>query len=130
MSGLQRCPPREISLYSLLRKDKDYQLVVHSYCNSCASVCFTLSRIYYAGLLRNFQKFSHAQVDRLGAPYDVTSLMHLHRKSWSRNGLNTIEARAGAGVPLGRRDGLSVIDKQQINQLYKCSNNRGEWNNI
>ena len=46
MSGLQRCPPREMSLYSLLRKDKDtYQLVVHSYCNSCASVRFTLSTV-------------------------------------------------------------------------------------
>ncbi|KAL9972724.1 hypothetical protein ACROYT_G019087 [Oculina patagonica] len=77
------------------------------------------------GLERNFKKYSHGEVDRLGAPYDTTSLMHLPRLSWSRNGRNTIESRAGAHVVLGQRRGLSVVDKQQLNQLYKCSNNEG-----
>lgn len=71
-------------------------------------------------------KYSHGQVDRLGAPYDVTSLMHLPRSSWSRNGRNTIESRAGAHVVLGQRRGLSVVDKQQLNQLYRCGSNQGK----
>ena len=71
-------------------------------------------------------KYSHGEVDRLRAPYDVTSIMHLPQKSWSRNGLNTIESRAGSQVVLGQRIELSVVDRQQLNQLYKCSSNHGE----
>lgn len=78
------------------------------------------------GYEQNFRKYSHGQVDRLGAPYDKTSLMHLPRNSWSRNGKNTIESRAGAHVVLGQMYGLSVVDKQQLNQLYKCKNNYGK----
>ena len=52
--------------------------------------------------------------------------MHLPRKSWSRNGMNTLESRAGAHVVLGQMQDLSVVDKQQLNQLYKCTNNYGK----
>lgn len=80
-----------------------------------------------SGYEKNFRKYSHGEVDRLGAPYDVTSIMHLPRNSWSKYaGRNTIESRAGAHVVLGQRQGLSVVDKQQLNQLYKCGNNRGK----
>ncbi|XP_068702113.1 astacin-like metalloprotease toxin 1 isoform X2 [Montipora foliosa] len=78
-----------------------------------------------AAYRQNFKKYSHGEVDRLGAPYDVTSLMHLPKKSWSNNGRNTIQSRAGPHVILGQRRALSVVDEQQLNQLYKCSNNRG-----
>ena len=78
-----------------------------------------------SGFERNFRKYSHGQVDRLGAPYDVTSVMHVPRGSWSRNGRNTIESRAGAHVVLGQQRGLSVVDKQQLNQLYNCGGNKG-----
>ncbi|XP_067039270.1 zinc metalloproteinase nas-4-like isoform X2 [Acropora muricata] len=77
------------------------------------------------GYRRNFRKYSHGEVDRLDAPYDVTSLMHLPRNSWSNNGRNTIQSRAGSHITLGQRKGLSVVDQQQLNQLYKCKNNRG-----
>lgn len=77
------------------------------------------------GFERNFRKYSHGQVDRLGAPYDVTSVMHVPRRSWSRNGRNTIESRAGAHVVLGQQRGLSVVDKQQLNQLYNCGGKKG-----
>ena len=83
--------------------------------------------LYFSiGYEENFRKYSHGQVDRLGAPYDTTSLMHVPRTSWSRNGRNTIESRAGAHVVLGQMQGLSVVDKQQLNQLYKCTNNHGK----
>ena len=103
--------------------------------NSCGSNClfffFCISAItqcrskFSPGFQRNFQKFSYAQVDRLGAPYDLNSLMHLYRMSWSKNGKNTIEARAGAGIPLGTKQGLSDIDRQQLNQLYRCGGYKG-----
>ena len=80
---------------------------------------------FFTGFERNFRKYSHGQVDRLGAPYDVTSVMHVPRGSWSRNGRNTIESRAGAHVVLGQQGGLSVVDKQQLNQLYNCGGNKG-----
>lgn len=80
---------------------------------------------FFTGFERNFRKYSHGQVDRLGAPYDVTSVMHVPRRSWSRNGRNTIESRAGAHVVLGQQRGLSVVDKQQLNQLYNCGGKKG-----
>ena len=87
--------------------------------------------LYFSiGYEGNFKKYSHGQVDRLGAPYDTTSLMHLPRNSWSTNGRNTIESRAGAHVVLGQMLGLSVVDKQQLNQLYKCKNNYGKKHTV
>ena len=73
------------------------------------------------GLEHNFQKYTHAQLDRLEAPYDMGSVMHLPGKAFSKNGLNTIEARAGAYIPLGGSDDLSEIDKAQLNLLYGCT---------
>ncbi|KAJ7386075.1 Inactive carboxypeptidase-like protein X2 [Desmophyllum pertusum] len=51
----------------------------------------------------------------------MTSLMHLPSHAFSKNGFNTIEARAGTHVPLGRSDDLSEIDKAQLNLLYSCT---------
>ena len=73
------------------------------------------------GLEHNFQKYTHAQLDRLEAPYDMKSVMHLPRKAFSKNGLNTMEARAGSYIPLGGSDDLSEIDKAQLNLLYSCT---------
>ena len=72
------------------------------------------------GLEHNFQKYTHAQIDRLEAPYDMESVMHLPGNAFSKNGLNTIEARAGSYIPLGSDD-LSEIDKAQLNLLYSCT---------
>jgi len=69
----------------------------------------------------NFQKYTHAQLDRLEAPYDMTSLMHLPRYAFSKNGFNTLEARAGGLVVLGMSTVLSEIDKAQLNLLYSCT---------
>ena len=98
------------------------ELFVVFFCISAITQCRSK---FSPGFQRNFQKFSYAQVDRLGAPYDLNSLMHLYRMSWSKNGKNTIEARAGAGIPLGTKQGLSDIDRQQLNQLYRCGGYKG-----
>ncbi|KAL9972737.1 hypothetical protein ACROYT_G019101 [Oculina patagonica] len=74
-----------------------------------------------SGLEHNFQKYTHAEIDRLEAPYDMTSLMHLPGKAFSKNGFNTIEAREGTHVTLGRTNDLSEIDKAQLNLLYSCT---------
>ena len=73
-------------------------------------------------MARNFQKYYHGQIDHLNSPYDITSIMHLPRKAFSKSpNLNTIEARAGAHIKLGETGRLSPVDKYQINALYKCS---------
>ncbi|XP_015772756.1 PREDICTED: astacin-like metalloendopeptidase [Acropora digitifera] len=69
----------------------------------------------------NFHKYTHAQIDLLKAPYDMTSLMHPPRYAFSKNGLNTIEARAGSHVSLGNIINISKIDKAQVNLLYGCT---------
>ena len=51
----------------------------------------------------------------------MTSLMHLPRKAFTKNGFNTLDARAGDHVVLGSSAGLSEIDKAQLNRLYSCT---------
>ena len=76
---------------------------------------------YFTGYENNFQIYTHAQIDLLEAPYDMTSLMHMPRYAFSKNGFNTLEARAGAHVILGPSSGLTAIDKAQLNMLYRCT---------
>ncbi|CAH3023748.1 unnamed protein product, partial [Porites evermanni] len=73
------------------------------------------------GYEANFQKYTHAQIDRLEAPYDMRSLMHLPQNAFSKNGFSTLEARAGSHVVLGSKSGLSEVDKAQLNLLYGCT---------
>ncbi|XP_022806561.1 zinc metalloproteinase nas-4-like [Stylophora pistillata] len=85
------------------------------------SYVVVMSKNIMKGYEVNFKKYNHGDIDRLEAPYDMTSLMHLPKDAFSRNGLNTLEARAGPNVPLGRTDKLSEIDKAQLNSLYSCT---------
>ena len=78
------------------------------------------------GYQHNFRKYTHGQIDLLEVPYDMTSLMHPPRHAFSKNGFNTIEARAGSYVHLGNTVGLSKIDKAQINLLYSCTGKSSE----
>lgn len=55
--------------------------------------------------------------------------MQLHRKSWSKNGLNTIESRRGPSIDIGGSKTPSDIDKQMLNDLYNC-NRPGEYTNF
>lgn len=115
-----------------MRPWQGHRVIVFVYLKDVVSSIFHQKRIkasflhFSIGYEGNFRKYSHGQVDRLGAPYDTTSLMHLPRNSWSTNGRNTIESRAGTHVVLGQMQGLTVVDKQQLNQLYKCKNNYGK----
>ena len=59
-------------------------------------------------------------VDVAGQPYDFSSLMHYKNKEFSKNGLNTIEAKTNPRTIFGNDKGFSKIDILQINSVYNC----------
>ncbi|XP_068754617.1 zinc metalloproteinase nas-14-like [Montipora capricornis] len=75
------------------------------------------------GKKHNFKKYSRTLIDSLGTPYDYQSVMHYGQFDFTRNGLPTITPLKN-GVTIGQRDGLSIIDANQANLLYKnCGRN-------
>ncbi|XP_078369964.1 uncharacterized protein LOC144653747 isoform X2 [Oculina patagonica] len=74
------------------------------------------------GLENNFRKYSRSTIDSLGTKYDYRSLMHYGSRAFSKNGLPTIQVKIPPGSPgesIGQRRGLSSIDAQQADLLYK-----------
>lgn len=80
----------------------------------------------------NFNKYSHHDIDRLKIPYDLDSIMHYGRKSFSKNGKDTIRSILNHDRPLGQRDGLTDFDVHEVNALYDCSSKPGwsRWSNF
>lgn len=73
------------------------------------------------GTENNFRKYPRSIIDSLGTPYDYRSLMHYASRAFSKNGrLPTIITKNPRyqGV-IGQRRGLSPIDAQQANLLYR-----------
>jgi len=68
-----------------------------------------------------FAKYETSRVTTQGTPYDYASVMHYSANAFSKNEKPTIVSRRKPGEPLGQRDGLSAIDAQELNMLYKCS---------
>jgi len=66
----------------------------------------------------NFNKYDRGTIDSLGTKYDYGSVMHYGSRAFSKNGQPTIVAKQ-SGVTLGQRRGISAIDAQQMNLLYK-----------
>ena len=56
----------------------------------------------------------------LGQPYDFRSIMHYHRKEFSKNGKDTIESLQDPTMELGSLNSLSAVDIMQVNKLYRC----------
>lgn len=75
----------------------------------------------------NFNKYSHRDIDLLKIPYDFDSIMHYGRKSFSKNGLDTIRSILDPNRLLGQREGLTDFDIHEVNALYDCSTNAGQW---
>ncbi|KXJ24158.1 zinc metalloproteinase nas-4 [Exaiptasia diaphana] len=70
--------------------------------------------------LRNFESYSHDDLDTLDIPYDYDSLMHYGKLAFSKNRQNTIEAIGDANRPLGQMKRFSKLDIKQILKVYKC----------
>ncbi|XP_078270866.1 astacin-like metalloendopeptidase [Rhinoraja longicauda] len=81
----------------------------------------------------NFRKIN---TNNLGAPYDYTSVMHYGRTAFSNDGeSSTIIPKPDPDVVIGQRFGMSSLDIQKVNKLYKCnrcggllSTNNGQLN--
>ena len=50
--------------------------------------------------------------------------MHYGRKSFSKNGKDTIRSILNPDQPLGQTEGLTDFDIHEINALYDCSSKR------
>ncbi|CAF5003246.1 unnamed protein product, partial [Rotaria sp. Silwood1] len=74
----------------------------------------------HIGMESNFQKYSTAQADTQNTPYDYDSIMHYPRDAFSVNGQDTIRPLQ-AGVTIGNRQTLSVIDIEEVQLAYGCS---------
>lgn len=62
----------------------------------------------FLGKERNFQKYDKQDLDDLDINYDTSSIMHFSRRSFSKNGKDTIIPiipDASADVIIGQRDG-------------------------
>jgi len=69
----------------------------------------------------NFAKEPAKNIDSLGMPYDVCSMMHYGKDAFGA-GRITIETKDKNKQDwIGQRDGFSEIDKIQINKMYKCN---------
>jgi len=68
----------------------------------------------------NFAKIPNA--DSLGVTYDFNSIMHYDEYAFTKNDKMTMSSKE-PNIPLGRSTGLSPLDIQQIQILYKdlCS---------
>ncbi|KAE8587887.1 hypothetical protein XENTR_v10022165 [Xenopus tropicalis] len=64
--------------------------------------------------------FNKANSNNLGLEYDYSSVMHYPGDAFSKNGNLTIVPKPDPTVPIGQRDGLSILDVSKINRLYQC----------
>ena len=66
----------------------------------------------------NFNKLS---TNNLLTAYDYSSVMHYNKRSWSKNGKETITPIPDSSVEIGQRVEMSTTDILKINRLYDCS---------
>ncbi|KAK3913785.1 Zinc metalloproteinase nas-13 [Frankliniella fusca] len=67
----------------------------------------------------NFDKADASMTDGQGVNYDYRSVMHYSAKAFSKDGSDTITARAYRGE-LGQREGFSEGDIRKLQSMYKC----------
>ncbi|XP_076857296.1 high choriolytic enzyme 1 [Brachyhypopomus gauderio] len=69
------------------------------------------------GQKHNFKKY---ETNNLNTIYDYDSVMHYGRYAFSEDGLPTIIPKPDPDIPIGQRDGPSLLDIHKINLLYNC----------
>ncbi|XP_040267560.1 embryonic protein UVS.2-like [Bufo bufo] len=68
------------------------------------------------------ESFDKQNANNLGLEYDFGSVMHYNRFAFSNtSGQPTIVTKPDPNIPIGQRDGLSVLDVSKINRLYQCN---------
>ena len=72
------------------------------------------------GFEDQFYKFRPGESDTLGLGYDIQSIMHYDRNSFSRNGADTIRPRVQTSSSFGNARELSPLDIAKANRLYNC----------
>jgi len=69
----------------------------------------------------NFEKHSSQEIDDLGTPYALDSMMHYGTTEFSKDGSRTIRTLDySKRLLLGKRDGFANKDVQVLNLMYKC----------
>ena len=68
----------------------------------------------------NFNKYNRSQIDSLGSKYDYISVMHYSSTAFGGGNI-TIVPKDPSVIQLGQRKGLSPLDAQQADLLYKCN---------
>ncbi|XP_020902962.1 zinc metalloproteinase nas-4 [Exaiptasia diaphana] len=74
------------------------------------------------GKEKNFRKYGHGQLDKLGLPYDTSSIMHYDRYLFSKSQKPTIVARGRPWIKLGGqlRGSMTSNDAREVNSLFNC----------
>jgi hypothetical protein len=72
------------------------------------------------GQEKNFEKREASEIDSLGIPYDLDSIMHYKLNAFSKNGEPTMRVIGNYTGIVGQRLSLSDKDILQANKLYKC----------
>ena len=73
------------------------------------------------GFERQFEKLRPGESDTLGLGYDIFSIMHYSRRTFSRDGFSdTIRARDPSIVSFGNSRQLTDLDIAKANRFYEC----------
>ncbi|KAM6986727.1 high choriolytic enzyme 2 [Aplochiton taeniatus] len=67
--------------------------------------------------VHNFKKY---ETNNLNTAYDYSSVMHYGKYAFTEDGGPTIIPKPDPYIPIGQRDGPSVLDIHKINVLYDC----------
>ncbi|XP_028402334.1 zinc metalloproteinase nas-15-like [Dendronephthya gigantea] len=68
----------------------------------------------------NFNRYGRSTIDNLGVEYDYGSIMHYGQRDFAKWPWQTTIRPKKAGVSIGQRKRLSVLDAKQANLLYSC----------
>ena len=69
-----------------------------------------------------FRRKQPGSVNTLGLGYDFRSIMHYGRRTFSRDGSDTIRPKVQTSI--GNRQQLSPLDIAKANRLYNCPNGK------
>ena len=77
-----------------------------------------IKKFNFSGMAYNFKKQPASNINSLGTPYDIRSMMHYGSTAFG-GGRRTIETKDPSKQRLiGQRGGFSDIDIKQINLMY------------